>query len=98
MCPNWARWRRLFPCPWSTHVRLLSVRTADARAFYETEALQEGWSVLYERLALSRNKAALLMKAVEQQPGDRPTPEQAIRDPFVLDPHPASGGFPAGAG
>ncbi len=65
------------------------------RAFYETEALREGWSVrqldrqidsqLYERLALSRNKAALLRKAADAQPGDLLTPEEAIRDPFVLE-------------
>jgi predicted nuclease of restriction endonuclease-like (RecB) superfamily len=75
-------------------VRLLSVKTAAARAFYETEALRQGWSVrqlyrqigsqFYERLALSRNKAALLRKAGDVQPGDHLTPEAAIRDPFVL--------------
>ncbi|SAL67845.1 PDDEXK nuclease domain-containing protein [Caballeronia humi] len=84
-----------FPLPWSAYVRLLSVKTAAARAFYETEALREGWSVrqldrqissqLYERLALSRNKAALLKKAANAQPGDLLTPEEAIRDPFVLE-------------
>ena len=62
-----------FPLPWSAYVRLLSVKTGVARAFYESEALREGWSVrqldrqigsqLYERLALSRNKAALLKKS-----------------------------------
>jgi predicted nuclease of restriction endonuclease-like (RecB) superfamily len=84
-----------FTLPWSAYVRLLSVKTAAARAFYETEALREGWSVrqldrqinsqLYERLALSRNKAALLGKATDVQPGDLVTPEQAIRDPFILE-------------
>lgn len=84
-----------FPLPWSAYVRLLSVRSAAARAFYEAEALREGWSVrqldrqissqLYERLALSRNKAALLDKAVDAQSVDAVTPEEAIRDPFVLE-------------
>ncbi|WP_423369687.1 PDDEXK nuclease domain-containing protein [Burkholderia sp. LMG 32019] len=84
-----------FPLPWSAYVRLLSVKTADARAFYEAEALREGWSVrqldrqigsqLYERLALSRNKATLLGKASGVQKGDLLTPEEAIRDPFVLE-------------
>lgn len=84
-----------FPLPWSAYVRLLSVKTAAARSFYEAEALREGWSVrqldrqigsqLYERLALSRNKAALLKKAADVQPGDTLTPEEAIRDPFVLE-------------
>ena len=84
-----------FPLPWSAYVRLLSVKTAAARAFYETEALREGWSVrqldrqigsqLYERLALSRNKAALLRKAADVQLADAMKPEDAIRDPFVLE-------------
>ena len=86
---------QVFPLPWSAYVRLLSVKTGVARAFYESEALREGWSVrqldrqigsqLYERLALSRNKAALLKKAADVQPGDLLTPEEAIRDPFVLE-------------
>lgn len=84
-----------FLLPWSAYVRLLSVKTVDARAFYEAEALREGWSVrqldrqigsqLYERLALSHNKAALLGKASDVQKGDLLTPEEAIRDPFVLE-------------
>jgi predicted nuclease of restriction endonuclease-like (RecB) superfamily len=84
-----------FALPWSAYVRLLSVKTAAARAFYEAEALREGWSVrqldrqigsqLYERLALSRDKAALLRKAAEANAGDVLTPEEAIRDPFVLE-------------
>ncbi|SPB15241.1 hypothetical protein NOV72_02467 [Caballeronia novacaledonica] len=84
-----------FVLPWSAYVRLLSVKSDAARAFYESEALREGWSVrqldrqvnsqLFERLALSRNKAALLEKAAERAPGDAITPEEAIKDPFVLE-------------
>jgi predicted nuclease of restriction endonuclease-like (RecB) superfamily len=84
-----------FALPWSAYVRLLSVKSAQVRGFYETEALREGWSVrqldrqvnsqLYERIALSRNKAALLAKAAEPAPGDAMTPEEAIKDPFVLE-------------
>ncbi|BAN26966.1 PDDEXK nuclease domain-containing protein [Caballeronia insecticola] len=84
-----------FALPWSAYVRLLSVKSDAARAFYESEALREGWSVrqldrqvnsqLYERLALSRNKAALLEKAAAREPDDAITPEQAIKDPFVLE-------------
>jgi len=57
-----------FLLPWSHYVRLLSVKSKEARAFYEIEALRGGWSVrqldrqistqCYERTALSRNKAA----------------------------------------
>lgn len=84
-----------FPLPWSAYVRLLSVNNPQARAFYEAEALRCGWSVrqldrqvnsqFYERIALSRNKAAMLQKAEAAEPGDTITPEQAIKDPFVLE-------------
>lgn len=84
-----------FPLPWSSYIRLLSVKRAEARHFYETEALRCGWtsrqldrqinSQLYERLALSRNKAAMLRKAEVPQSGDEITPEEAIKDPFVLE-------------
>ncbi len=84
-----------FPLPWSAYVRLLSVKSESARAFYETEALRCGWSVrqldrqvdsqFYERIALSRNKAAMLQKAEAAEPGDAVTPEQALMDPFVLE-------------
>lgn len=84
-----------FPLPWSAYVRLLSVKSEGARAFYETEALRCGWSVrqldrqvnsqFYERIALSRNKAAMLQKAEAAEPGDAITPEQALKDPFVLE-------------
>nr|WP_281176090.1 PDDEXK nuclease domain-containing protein [Edaphobacter aggregans] len=84
-----------FPLPWSSYVRLLSVKRTEARAFYEAEALRSGWSMrqlnrqiesqLYERIALSRNKAAMLEKAEKAEPNDTITPEEAIKDPFVLE-------------
>jgi predicted nuclease of restriction endonuclease-like (RecB) superfamily len=42
-------------------------------------------SQLYERIALSRNKATMLEKAEEAGPSDTMTPEEAIKDPFVLE-------------
>lgn len=84
-----------FPLPWSAYVRLLAVRSDAARAFYETEALRGGWSVrqldrqinsqFYERIALSRDKAAMLAGAESSIPDDILTPEAAIKDPFVLE-------------
>ena len=84
-----------FPLPWSSYVRLLSVKRADARVFYETEALRSGWSIrqlnrqiesqLFERIALSRNKAAMLEKTEKAEPGETITPEQAVKDPYVLE-------------
>ena len=84
-----------FPLPWSAYVRLLSVKDAGAREFYETEALRGGWSVrqldrqinsqFYERTALSKNKAAMLMEGGTARPEDRVLPEEQIKDPFVLE-------------
>ena len=84
-----------FPLPWSHYIRLLSVKDAQARTFYEAEALQDGWSVrqldrqistlFYERTALSRNKAAMLRKGQRERPGDQTTPEEEIKDPLVLE-------------
>jgi DUF1016 N-terminal domain len=81
--------------PWSAYVRLLSVKDRHARDFYESEALRAGWSVrqldrqissqFYERTALSRNKTAMLRKAATTLPEDIITPEQAIKDPYVLE-------------
>ena len=42
-------------------------------------------SQFYERTALSNNKSAMLVKGEAPQPGDAVTPEQAIKDPFVLE-------------
>ena len=84
-----------FPLPWSAYVRLLSVRIPEARTFYESETLRSGWSVrqldrqigsqFYERMALSKNRAAMLEKATNSEPGDLVTPEEAIKDPLVLE-------------
>ena len=84
-----------FVLPWSAYVRLISVKNPEARAFYESEALRAGWSVrqldrqigsqFYERIALSKNKASLLEKAQTPESTDAITPEEAIKDPFVLE-------------
>jgi predicted nuclease of restriction endonuclease-like (RecB) superfamily len=84
-----------FPLPWSAYVRLLAVKRPEARSFYEAEAFRSGWSVrqlnrqidsqFYERIALSQNKAAMLQKAETAEPNDETTPEEAIKDPFVLE-------------
>jgi predicted nuclease of restriction endonuclease-like (RecB) superfamily len=85
-----------FALPWSAYVRLLSVKRPEARSFYELEALRLGWSVrqldrqigsqFYERLALSQNRAAMLESTVSSaESGDLMTPEEAIKDPLVLE-------------
>lgn len=84
-----------FPLSWSHYVRLLNVKSEHARKFYESEALRGGWSVrqlnrqissqFYERVALSRNKAGMLKKGTSKKAGDRMTPEEEIKDPYVLE-------------
>lgn len=84
-----------FPLPWSHYVRLLSVENLNARRFYEAEALRGGWSVrqldrqvgtqFYERTAQSKRKAAMLEKGQVPQPEDTLTPEEEVRDPYLLE-------------
>ncbi len=84
-----------FKLPWSHYVRLLSVRNVDARHFYEAEAVRGGWTVrqldrqvdsqFYERTALSKNKVAMLRKGEAVTPDDVVTPEEQIREPYVLE-------------
>jgi predicted nuclease of restriction endonuclease-like (RecB) superfamily len=84
-----------FPLPWSAYVRLLTVKDASARAFYETETMRAGWSVrqldrqisslFYERTALSNNKVAMLKQGQKPSIGDTITSEEAIKDPFILE-------------
>ena len=77
-----------------THYRiLLRVNKPEARAFYEAECEKANWStrelerqinsLLYERLALSRDKEGLL--ALEKQGNDIFQPSDLIKDPFVLE-------------
>jgi hypothetical protein len=84
-----------FPLPWSHYVRLLKVAKPEARAFYEAEALCNGWTarqldrqvttLYYERTLASWNKAAMLQRGAEPRPEDRVTPEEEIKDPLVLE-------------
>jgi hypothetical protein len=60
---------RPFALSWSHYVLLLGIKNPDERNFYEIEAIQAGWSLpelrrqkascLFERLALSRDKAGV---------------------------------------
>jgi predicted nuclease of restriction endonuclease-like (RecB) superfamily len=85
----------MFPLPWSHYVKLLAVKNPDASKFYEIEALRNGWTVrqldrqistlFYERTALSKNKAAMLKGGGRLSPGESITPEEEIKDPFVLE-------------
>ena len=84
-----------FPLPWSHYARLMSVKNARARAFYEAGALRGGWSVrqldrqiasqYYERSALSKGKASKLTRSSRPKPGDTIDVDKEVRDPLVLE-------------
>ena len=74
-----------FPLPWSHYSRLLAVRGADARAYYEGEAIRGGWSVRQ----LDRQIATLTFQRTKGKAGrllgDTVEADELIRDPFVLE-------------
>lgn len=86
---------RVFPLPWTHYVRLLRVRNSLAREFYAREALAGGWVVrqlnrqinsqFYERTALSKDKAAMLLKGEKPKPEDTVSADEEIRDPLLLE-------------
>jgi predicted nuclease of restriction endonuclease-like (RecB) superfamily len=78
---------------WTHYRLLLRVDKPDARAFYEAEAVNARWStrelerqinsLLFERLALSRDKAGVLMLA--QKGHEITQPSDLVKDPLVLE-------------
>jgi predicted nuclease of restriction endonuclease-like (RecB) superfamily len=78
---------------WTHYRRLLRVDKTEARAFYEVEAIKNNWSarelerqvnsLLYERLALSKDKRGLLRLATKGQEIQHPT--DVFKDPVVIE-------------
>ncbi|MBL8953431.1 MAG: DUF1016 family protein [Myxococcaceae bacterium] len=76
-----------FPLPWSHYVRLLPLDSAEARSFYEREALKGGWtfrqldrqvqSQFYERTVLSTKKVKPRV--------ERDSREALFKDPYLLE-------------
>ena len=78
---------------WTHYRTLLRVAKPEARSFYEIEAIKNNWSarelerqinsLLYERLALSKDKKGLMQLATKghhvQRPGD------VFKDPVVIE-------------
>jgi predicted nuclease of restriction endonuclease-like (RecB) superfamily len=82
-----------FIVSWSHFLQLMRIENEDERSFYEIESAKSGWSVrtlqrqynssLYERLALSRDKEAVLQLAKK---GNIITkPEDIVKQPTVLE-------------
>ena len=88
-----AKFHQAFPLSWTHYLVLLSIKDPDERGFYEIEAANEGWSVpefkrqkascLFERLALSRDKAAVKRLVEKGQIIARP--EDVLKEPVVLE-------------
>lgn len=82
-----------FTLSWTHYQVLLTVKDPGERSFYEIEATNSGWSVpelkrqkaacLYERLALSRDKAGIKRLAEKGQIITRP--EDLFKEPLVLE-------------
>lgn len=78
---------------WSHYCELLKEDEPLARSFYEKESAQNNWSVrelkrqmnsmLFERLALSKDVKAVMKMAGKGQIVEKP--EDAIKDPYVLE-------------
>lgn len=78
---------------WTHYRLLLRVEKPEARAFYEIEAVNARWStrelerqinsLLFERLALSRDKKGVLKLA--QKGHEISTPTDLVKDPYVLE-------------
>lgn len=78
---------------WRHYLALIQVDGPMARSFYELEAVKNGWSgrelerqinsLLFERLALSKDKAGLMKLATKGQEVRRP--EDAFKDPVVME-------------
>lgn len=85
---------RLHPnLSWTHYRTLLRVDKTDARAFYEIEAIKYAWSarelerqftsLLYERLALSKDKKGLMKLATKGHVVQQPT--DIFKDPVVME-------------
>jgi predicted nuclease of restriction endonuclease-like (RecB) superfamily len=78
---------------WTHYRTLLRVESADTRAFYEIEATKNNWSarelerqinsLLFERLAKSKDKAGLMRMAAKGQ--EIQSPADVFKDPVVIE-------------
>lgn len=78
---------------WSKYCLLIQIPSEKARDFYEKEAITNNWSVreldrqicslLYERLAKSKDKKGLMKLAKKGQEIQKP--QDAIKDPVILE-------------
>ena len=82
-----------FTLSWSHYLFLMRITNPKERKFYEAEAASERWSLrelkrqfdsaLYERLALSRDKKAIVEMSQKGVIVERP--EDIVKDPYILE-------------
>ncbi len=82
-----------FLVSWSHYLQLMRIENADERSFYEIESAKSGWGIrtlqrqynssLYERLALSRDKDAVMRLATEGNV--IANPQDIVKQPTVLE-------------
>jgi len=82
-----------FTLSWSHYLILMRIKNDQERRFYEIEATKQQWtyrflqrqysSSLYERLALSRDKDAVMKLSKEGQTIDKPA--DLLKNPLVLE-------------
>ena len=80
---------------WTHYKALIRVENEKARAYYLQEAAEQNWSVsalerqinslYYERLLMSRDKAAVTEEMQQKTAPLAPTPQDFIKDPYVLE-------------
>ncbi len=78
---------------WTHYAEILTISDPLARSFYEKQCASEGWSVrqlkrqiqsgLFQRLALSKDKAGVLALAAEGYQLNKA--EDIVRDPYILE-------------
>lgn len=84
---------RQFYLSWSHYLRLMRIKHIEERHFYEIEAVNNGWSLsemnrqidsaLFERLALSKDKEAVMGLALKGHTIEKAV--DLIKDPYILE-------------
>lgn len=82
-----------FNLSWSHYLKLMRIDNENERKFYEIEAFENNWSLrelqrqfdsaLYERLALSRDKAGIQELSEKGQIVE--TAKDSLKDPYILE-------------
>ncbi|MGL6132528.1 MAG: PDDEXK nuclease domain-containing protein [Fusobacteriaceae bacterium] len=82
-----------FKLSWTHYIRLVRIENSEERRFYQIEAEKENWTVremdrqinscLYDRLALSRDKDAVMELSHVGQIIEKP--KDIIKDPIILE-------------